>query len=228
MKDRILEIDLKNRSNKILGVGMPKTGTTSLKKALQTLGYRTVHSPRQYTFSQCLGIPMYRWESVVSTIFKGEELLKNVPIVGGLKKDLKITDWDAMVNFGEHTYPILDKKFPNSKFILTIRDREPWLKSIHALLGGWGTCFTDEGKINGFIELTRKMHIFHCIEYDEDYLSILYDNHFRNVEYYFKDRKQDLLIIDICGGQGWEKLCPFLDKDMLDIPFPHENKTSFK
>jgi hypothetical protein len=228
MKSKILEIDLKNRSNKILGVGLPKTGTTSLKKALQILGYRAVHSPRQYTFAQCLGIPMYRWEEVVSTIFKGEWLLKNEPRVGCLKKDLKFSDWDAMVNFGEHTYPILDKKFPNSKFILTIRDKKPWLKSTYFLLKGWKTSFADDGRINGFIDLTRKMHIFHGIDYDEDYLSILYDNHFRNVEYYFKDRKQDLLVIDICGGEGWEKLCPFLRKDIPHVSFPHRNKTSFK
>jgi hypothetical protein len=207
---------------------MPKTGTTSLKGALQILGYRTVHSPRQYTFAQSLGIPMYRWEYVASTIFKDEELLKNIPTVGDVKKDLKISEWDAMVNFGEHTYPILDKKFPNSKFILTIRDKESWFRSTRALLKGWGTCFDDDGKINGFIDFARKMHIFHCIDYDEDYLSILYDNHFRNVEYYFKDRQQDLLIIDICGGEGWEKLCPFLGKDIPDVSFPHKNKTSFK
>ena len=228
MNDRILKLDLENRSNKILGIGMPKTGTTSLKEALQILGYRAVHSPRQYTFSQCLGIPMYRWEEVVSTVFKDEKLLENEPRVGSLKKDLKFSDWDAMVNFGEHIYPILDKKFPSSKFILTIRDKKSWLRSIRFLLKGWETFFTDDGKINGFIDLTRKMHIFHCIDYDEDYLSILYDNHFRNVEYYFKDRKQDLLVIDICGGEGWEKLCPFLGKDIPDVFFPHKNKTSFK
>ena len=229
MKKKILEIDLEHRSNKILGVGLPKTGTTSLQKALQILGYRTVHSPRQYTFSQCLNIPMHRWEEVVSTVFKEENFLKYIPAVGSLKKDLKITDWDAMVNFGEHIYPILDKKFPNSKFILTVRDKVSWLESVRFILSKeWATGFADDGKINGFIPLIRKLHIFHSIGYDEDYFSILYDNHLRNVKYYFKDRKQDLLTIDVCGGEGWEKLCRFLEKDIPDVSFPHKNKTSQK
>lgn len=211
-----------------MGIGLPKTGTVSLQKALQILGYRTVHSPRQYTFSQCLNIPIYRWEEVVETIFKNEELLKYIPIVGLLKKDLKISEWDAMVNFGEHTYPILDKKFPNSRFILTVRDKDAWLKSTRFLFQRWLTYFTDEGKINGLIQLIRKLHIFHCIGYDKDYFSVLYDNHLRNVKYYFKDREQDLLIIDICGGEGWEELCNFLEKDIPNVLFPHKNKTNFE
>ena len=216
MKNRILELDVENRSNKIFGIGMPKTGTSSLREALEILGYRSVHSPFQYVFAQCLGIPMYRWEEVVSVDFKNEELLKKIPFIGVAKKDLKINEWDAIVNFGEHIYPILDKNFHNSKFILTVRDKSMWLKSIYHLFGPWK---------NETISLIRKMHIFQCINYDEDYLSILYDNHFRNVLYYFKDRKQDLLIIDICSGEGWEKLCPFLNKYIPNVPFPHRNKT---
>ena len=211
-----------------MGIGLPKTGTNSLQRALQILGYRSVHSPQQYSFSQCLGIPIYKWEEVVKTTFKNEELLKNVPEVGCFKKDLKITDWDAMVNFGEHIYPILDKRFPNSKFILTVRDKEAWLKSTRLFFQGWQTFFTKEGKIHGFVNFIRKMHIFHCINYDADYFSILYDNHFRNVKYYFKDREQDLLTIDICGGDGWEKLCLFLNKGIPDITFPHKNKTKIE
>ena len=65
------------------------------------------------------------------------------------------------------------------------------------------------------------MSIFNCYYYNEDYFSILYDNHLRNVKYYFKDRKRDLLIIDICGGEGWEKLCQFLGKDIPEASFPN-------
>jgi len=228
MKNKILEIDLKNRSNKIFGIGLPKTGTTSLNKALQILGYRSVHSPIQYTFAQSSGIPMYKWGYVVENTLKDEGLLKFVPEWSDIKEDLKISDWDAITNFGEHTYPILDKKFPNSKFILTVRNKNTWLKSVNSLLGGWSTCFTEEGEIIRLVYLLRKMHIFHCVNYDEDYLNILYDNHYRNVNHYFKNRKQDLLTIDICGGEGWEKLCSFLNKDIPNAHFPHKNKTSFK
>ena len=35
--------------------------------------------------------------------------------------------------------------------------------------------------------------------------------------------RKDLLILNVCEGESWEKLCPFLEvKDIKDINFPHE------
>jgi hypothetical protein len=103
---------------------------------------------------------MYRWGEVVSTIFKEEALLKNVPRVGRLKKDLKITDWDAIVNFGEHTYPILDKKFPNSNQI-------NWALSVdHETTKDYVKTFT-ENIINfggGQVDITNGKFVFSCTE----------------------------------------------------------------
>jgi len=39
---------------------------------------------------------------------------------------------------------------------------------------------------------------------------------------YFKDRPDDLLIIDICSGEGFEKLAPFLGRPLPAQPFPHK------
>jgi hypothetical protein len=44
----------------------------------------------------------------------------------------------------------------------------------------------------------------------------------RDVQEYFKDRPADLLVMNICAGEGWEKLCPFLNRDAIpsrDFPF---------
>ena len=43
---------------------------------------------------------------------------------------------------------------------------------------------------------------------------------------YFRDRSDDILILDIISGDGWEKLCPFLDRDIPDVPFPKTNTTN--
>ena len=40
-----------------------------------------------------------------------------------------------LTNFGEHFYPQLDQAYPNSKFILTIRDEETWLVSWKKQIG---------------------------------------------------------------------------------------------
>ena len=39
---------------------------------------------------------------------------------------------------------------------------------------------------------------------------------------HFKDRPEDLLIIDICSGEGFEKLAPFLDRPLPTQTFPHK------
>lgn len=51
-----------------------------------------------------------------------------------------------------------------------------------------------------------------------------YETHRRNVEQYFRNRPGDLLVLDVCGGEGWETLCPFLEVGIPETPFPHANE----
>ena len=50
------------------------------------------------------------------------------------------------------------------------------------------------------------------------------EGHNKEVREYFKDRPNDLLVMNICAGDGWEKLCPFLDKNIPAGPFPYMHK----
>ena len=47
---------------------------------------------------------------------------------------------------------------------------------------------------------------------------------YREVRAYFADRKDDLLIMSITAGEGWEKLCPFLGMPIPEVPFPRVNR----
>jgi Sulfotransferase domain len=42
---------------------------------------------------------------------------------------------------------------------------------------------------------------------------------------YFENRPGKLLVIDICNGDGYEKLCPFLGLPTINEAFPKENHT---
>ena len=42
---------------------------------------------------------------------------------------------------------------------------------------------------------------------------------------YFRDRPKDLLVLDVCGGDGWEPLCAFLGLEPPRHAFPHFNRT---
>ena len=80
---------------KIFGVGLTRTGTQSLAKAFNLLGYRFIHQP-----------------------------LENVLFAGRYQGAC-----DVVVAIH---YKKLDRKFPNSKFILTIRNKDDWLESMKA------------------------------------------------------------------------------------------------
>ena len=46
---------------------------------------------------------------------------------------------------------------------------------------------------------------------------------YHEINTYFKNRPNDLLVMNICEGDGWEMLCPFLGTDIPDVPFPKLN-----
>lgn len=90
------------RTSKIFGIGLSRTGTTSLTEALTILGYRARHFPQSHlTF----------WGSVEINQIE-------------LKKFDAFTDTPVALNFQK-----LDQMFPGSKFILTLREITAWLES---------------------------------------------------------------------------------------------------
>ena len=84
---------------------MHKTGTTSLGLALLKLGYSVLGA----------------------RIDLGEKLSE-----GRIEEVLEIAEpFDALQDVPwALLYKELDEKFPNSKFILTVREEEKWLKSL--------------------------------------------------------------------------------------------------
>ena len=46
------------------------------------------------------------------------------------------------------------------------------------------------------------------------------------IKEYFVDRPDDLLVIQICDGEGWQKLCPFLGEKIPEESFPARNITA--
>jgi len=177
--------------NKIFGIGLPKTGTSSLNSALSTLGFKSIHDP--WKFRRKI------WET------------------GDYTWSRKFT---ALTNFGEWFFPQLDKTYPNSKFILTIRDKEEWLESCRKHFSPHNEKYYKRPLESAF----KRMEIFGIRVFSADQYSYMYDFHKKTVKDYFKSRKKDLLIMDICAGDGWGKLCSFLDAETPYELFPHKNQ----
>lgn len=89
---------------KVFGIGISRTGTTSLNKALRRLGYNTIHAPL----------------SIIQLV-NGKVVLNERAV----RRYEALTD--STVAF---MYKELDAAFPHSKFILTVRDVERWLVSM--------------------------------------------------------------------------------------------------
>ncbi len=52
-----------------------------------------------------------------------------------------------------------------------------------------------------------------------------FEGHIEGVREYFKDRPEDLLVLDLPKGDGGNKMCPFLGVDIPNALFPHANKS---
>lgn len=172
---------------KIFCIGFHKTGTKSLTSSLRQLGF-----------------------SVKGRFGVNDRNIK----FNALEKSEKfINNYDA---FQDNPWPILfkelDKLVPNSKFILTVRNNESWVKSVVNYFG------------NNETEMRKWIYGYGSpVNNEKVYLSI-YKKHNNSVKEYFSKRKSDLLIMDIEHGSGWHELCSFLELDDIpQSPFPHEN-----
>jgi len=90
---------------KIFCIGLSRTGTTSLSKALKILGYRTIHLPGFLYFP-------HFFIQLRSKYLENYDAFSDISVIPFYKK--------------------LDRKYENAKFIYTTRDKKQWLKSCAA------------------------------------------------------------------------------------------------
>ena len=183
--------------SKIFGVGLNKTGTTSIAKALEILGFYSVH------FQNKKG-------NIKNIIERNGQ--KNQPLLKEIEEYDAYLDWNHPQT--NHYFKKLDHQYPNSKFILHTRPMEDWINSRYQHVNSKPNLrkmqkkYPDDPWYNLDIEAWKK-------EYKE---------HHTNVKSYFKNRPDDLLLFDLFAGDGWEQLCSFLDMEDPGISFPVENK----
>jgi hypothetical protein len=142
-----------------------------------------------------------------------------IPILrGNFNKVLRIIkNYDALEDTPWYLiYKELDQLLPGSKFILTIRDEASWYTSVSKHIGDLPAAHHEwiYGRGKGLVKYHRQNTID------------VYRQHNKEVIEYFRNRPNDLLVLDFTKGNGWEPLCRFLGKEVPDIPFPHYNKTT--
>jgi len=177
---------------KVFGIGFHKTGTTTLELACQELGLKTA--------------------PVRTDLVKS--LIKN-----DLEPTLKVAR--SYTVFQDNPWPFLYKQmlshFPESQFILTVRDEEKWLKSVLNSFGGKTTPMREWIYGKGYGDPQKNPELF--LE--------KYRKHNQDVRAYFEDKIGKLLEVNWENGDGWEPLCDFLDLAIPRAEFPHANKGQY-
>ncbi len=203
--------------NKVFIIGRNKTGTTSMKKAFADLGF-IVGNQREA-------------ELLFDSYMKGDfKLLMNYCQTAEVFQDYPFS-------YSE-TYKHMDKAFPKSKFILTIRDSpEQWYDSLtkaHSKKFGKGKIPTKKDLENAnYVEKGWIWKIFSFFYnppdpndiYNKENLIETYNNHNNEILKYFKNRPEDLLVLNISKNRAYQRFIKFIEVESPFNNFPWENKT---
>jgi len=181
---------------KIFGIGWARTGTKTLGACFKILGFK--HQSRRLDLVEKVSQGDYR------------------KVVNIAHKYQSFEDWPWIILYKE-----LDVLFPGSKFILTIRDKEKWIKSYRNLLEIEGN------PTNKLIKIRRFIYDLPFPDVSDSNLINRYMKHNDDVINYFQSRQKQLLIVDWEKGDGWNELCSFLGIKVPNKEFPHKNRGKY-
>jgi hypothetical protein len=178
---------------KIIGIGLPRTGNVTLATCIKILYGETTLGWNKEAAKLVMD---QKWPEV-KKIVENHNCLVEFP-------------WASI-------FQQIERWYPESFFILTIRDTDKWLESVcrqfdkqknPETAGGadfrnwfFGGPFPDKNK-SKYVER--------------------YKEHNQAVKSYFGNKK-NFLVVD-WQKDGWEKICYLFEKDIPNQPLPHMNK----
>jgi len=186
----------------IIGTGLGRTGTASLKIAIEKLGIG-----RCYHMKEVLADPEHIrfWVDVAE---------------GRANFDRIFSDFSATVDFPACIYwrDLIDY-YPEAKVILSIRDAENWFRSTQRTF--LSPRYWESGLSGSFGDMCDATigRFFDGDIHDHDHVIESFNRHVEEIKALVPPER--LLIFKIT--QGWQPLCEFLDRPIPDEPFPHAN-----
>ena len=193
---------------KIIGAGFSRTGTFSLKHAIQALGFEPCYHG-EVIFQRPDHVEI--WNTVLQqqpdwqALFSGYEAGLDSPICFFWRE--------------------IRTSFPDAKVILTKRDPNDWYESFAASL--YPAMMNPERapkEIQGAFKMAKAIvldHIFGGKFEDRRFAIEIYNKHNDSVEASFTNEKSELLVFEVANG--WAPLCAFLDQPIPHIEFPNTN-----
>ena len=203
---------------KLIGAGLPRTGTLSQKVALEMLG---------------LG-PCYHMVNVLADLDQAQvwrrALEGQAPWEEVFERFQSTVDWP-----GSFFYRELVEFYPQAKVLLSVRDAEGWERSMRATI--WGLFYGDmlirdlstararvDSKWRGYLEMMEGMWQQSGLIADGADTS---SESMRTAMEAFQQKVQATVASDRLlvwsVSDGWEPLCEFLELPIPDAPFPQLN-----
>lgn len=187
----------------VIGAGLGRTGTLSLKLALEYLGIGPCYHAMEIPMAEFRPIPLWR------------DAIEGRP------------DWDAIFAGYRSTtdypgccfWPELIAHYPRARVILTQRDPDSWFESISSTLF---SPTTRALALQGPMGLLNR-HFTRAIP--EDLLGdrATMTGHFRRWNQAVIDGVPADRLLVFSARDGWEPLCRFLNVPVPEVPYPRVN-----
>ncbi len=203
-------------SIQVIGAGFGRTGTASLKGALEDLGFDRCYHMKE-VFPHPEHIPL--WQAAAEG---------------------KPVDWDRLFEGYQATvdwpgctfYRELMAHYPDAKVLLNVRDPEAWYKSATDTIFRMSKMDFPINlvplfvpRLRRFIRMARTLiwkNTFDNRFGDKAYAISVFNDHIAEVKRTVPEGK--LLVYEV--KEGWEPLCAFLNVPVPDKPFPRLNDSA--
>jgi hypothetical protein len=203
---------------KLIGAGLPRTGTLSQKVGLEMLGLA----------------PCYHMVNVLGNLDEAEHWRRALD--GQAPWDEVFDGFQATVDWpGSFFYQDLIERYPEAKVLLSVRDGEKWVRSMRNTI--WGLFYDDvlmrdlsnargrvDPKWRSYLDMMIGMWeqsglISEGADTSPESMLTAFERYNQEVQ---ETVPADRLLV-WTAADGWEPLCDFLELPVPDTPFPRLN-----
>ena len=192
----------------VIGPGFGRTGTMSLKIALDELGFGPCYHM----------IEVYANEGHIDAWTRAIAGAR-LDVDGLFARYRSVVDWPAC-SFWKH----LKAQHPDAKVVLTRRDPDAWFESIANTIFEALRAASDDEQLMRWRVATRKLILDQTFGNDLTRDHVVRVLHAHENDVIASVSRSDLLVFDV--AEGWEPLCAFFDVPVPDSPFPRANSTA--
>ena len=186
----------------VIGAGFGRTGTESMKLALETLGLGPCHHMKEV-----LGNPEQTalWRAAAQGDLPGWD-----EAFAGYRSAV---DWPTAYFWRE-----LSAHYPEAKILLTVRSAQSWYESMANTIFKSLKTSTDPASVG--LKLIAG-GVFGGRLDDRAHAMAVYEKNIADVQAAFTQER----LLTYTLGDGWDPLCRFLGRPVPDMPFPRSNST---